>query len=65
MGKTSKQVPVKFTDEQLQIIDALVGPMGGTRADVVRGIVISWLSEKSIMSNLIKEKWLKKEGTKQ
>ena len=49
MGKTNKQVNIKFTDEQKNIIDRLVGVMGGTDAEVVRSIFLAWLSEKNIL----------------
>ena len=60
MGKNNKPVNVKFTEEQKAIIDSLVGPMGGTDAEVVRNIFLAWLSEKNILSEIIKKKVIKK-----
>lgn len=56
MGKTSNQVNVKLTDEQKKMVEGLVGVMGGTEADVVRSILLAWLSEKSILTDFIKKR---------
>jgi predicted DNA-binding protein len=58
MGKNKNQINVKLTDEQKEIVEKLVGPMGGTEAEVIRNIIVCWLSEKSIMSEIIKKRWL-------
>lgn len=62
MGKTNKPVNVKFTEEQKAIINSLLGPMGGSDAEVVRNIFLAWLSEKGILSEIIKQKVLNKNG---
>ncbi len=62
MGKNSNQINVKLTDEQKEIVSNLVGVMGGTDAEVVRNIFIAWLSEKSILSEIIKKKVVNKNG---
>jgi hypothetical protein len=56
MGKNKNQVNVKFTDEQIKIISNLIGIMGGTDAEVVRNIFLAWLSDKSILSEILKKK---------
>jgi len=61
MGKNNKQFNVKLTEEQTDIIKEMVGVMGGTEAEVIRNVVIAWLSEKSIISELIKKRWLEKQ----
>jgi hypothetical protein len=58
MGKTSYQVKVRLTDEQKQIVENLVGIMGGSEADVLRSIFLAWLSDKSVLSEVIKKRWL-------
>jgi len=58
MGKNSNQINVKFTDEQREIIKMLVGVMGGTEAEVVRSIFLAWLSDKAVLTEVIKKKWL-------
>ena len=49
-----KRVQVTFTDEQWEILQRFKGKMGESDADVIRNIVLSWLSEKSIMSTIVK-----------
>lgn len=44
-----KKVQVTFTDEQWKIISDLRGKFGNTDAEIVRNIVIAFLSEKSFM----------------
>lgn len=61
MGNNSEQVNVKFTKEQHEIIKGLIGPIGGTEAEVVRNIIISWLSEKSVLTEIIKKRYVDKQ----
>ncbi|MEM3602615.1 MAG: CopG family transcriptional regulator [Candidatus Bathyarchaeia archaeon] len=49
------KVQVSFTDEQWRLIKLAKGRMGATDAEVIRNIVISWLAEKSIISQRVKE----------
>jgi len=51
----SKRIQVTFTDEQWKILQKLKGKMGEGDADLVRNIVLAWLSEKSIMSTIVKK----------
>lgn len=62
MGKTNKPVNVKFTEEQKEIIDSLMGVMGGSDAEVVRNIFLSWLSDQGILSEILKKKVVNKNG---
>ena len=50
-----KKVQVTFSDEQLKLIKRLRGTMGLSDSDVVRNIVISYLSEMSYIKDFIKE----------
>ncbi|WP_297491485.1 hypothetical protein [Thermococcus sp.] len=50
----SKRIQVTFTDEQWEILQKLKGKMGEGDADLIRNIVLAWLSEKSIMSAIVK-----------
>jgi len=50
----SKRIQVTFTDEQWEILQKLKGKMGESDADLIRNIVLAWLSEKSIMSTIVK-----------
>ena len=49
------KVQVYFTQEQWEIIKLMKGSLGNTDADIIRNIVLSWLSEKSILSTSIKK----------
>lgn len=48
-----KRVQVSFTPQQWDLIRKLEGPMGNTNAEIVRNIVLAWLSEKSMISSSI------------
>lgn len=60
MGKTSNQINVKLTDEQSEIVKNLIGVMGGTEAEVIRNIFLAWLSDKGILTEVIKKRWLRR-----
>jgi len=64
MSNNKNQINVKFTDEQIEIISTLVGVMGGTAAEVVRSIFLSWLSDKGILSEILKKKVVNKKDGK-
>jgi len=42
-----KKVQVTFSDGQLRVLERLKGTIGDTESEVVRNIVIAYLSEKS------------------
>ncbi len=44
-----KKVQITFTNEQWDIIKELRGRFGNTNAEIVRNIVIAFLSEKAYM----------------
>ena len=52
----TKRVQVSFTKEQWELISKFKGELGSGDADVIRNIVISWLSEKSVISSKVKKK---------
>lgn len=52
----SKKIQVSFSDKQVELLDRLKGEFGESDADVVRGIVISWLAEKSFISTVAKQR---------
>ena len=45
-----------FTNEQWALIEKLRGDFGDGDAEIVRNIVLAWLSEKSIISTNAKSK---------
>lgn len=58
MGK-SKRVLVSFTERQWELIENLRGEMGDGDADIVRNVVLAWLTEKSFISESAKNKMRK------
>lgn len=59
MGKSSR-ILVTLTDEQREIVRSLVGPLGGSESDVIKSILLAWLSlsDKSLLAEVIKKRWL-------
>jgi hypothetical protein len=55
----NKRVQVTFTEKQWQIISKMKGAFGDTDANLVRNIVLAWLSEKSFISDAGKNKRIK------
>jgi len=55
-----KRVQVSFTLDQWKLIEKLKGVMGSTDSDVVRNIVIAWLSEKSFVVSEVKKEGKRK-----
>jgi hypothetical protein len=53
-GGKVKRVQVTFTEEQWSLIERFRGVMGRDDAEIVRNIVLSWLSEKSMISESAK-----------
>ena len=53
-GGRVKRVQVTFTEEQWSLIECFKGIMGRDDAEIVRNIVLSWLSEKSLVSESAK-----------
>ena len=51
-----KKIQVSFSDRQMELLDKVKGEFGETDADVVRGIVIAWLAEKSFISTMAKQR---------
>lgn len=54
----SKKIQVSFSDKQIELLNRFKGEMGETDAEIVRSIVIAWLSEKSFISTVVKQKFL-------
>lgn len=51
-----KRIQVTFTQSQWKLIEKLRGEFGDKDADIIRNIVIAWLSEKSFISSTVKKK---------
>ena len=52
----SKKIQVSFSDRQIDLIEKFKGELGESDAEIVRGIVISWLAEKSFISTVVKNR---------
>jgi len=52
----SKKIQVSFSDRQIELLEHLKGELGETDADVVRNIVVAWLSEKSFITTVVKQR---------
>ena len=53
-GGGAKRVQVTFTKEQWSLIERFKGVMGNDDAEIIRNIVLAWLSEKSIIASIAK-----------
>lgn len=51
-----KRIQVTFTEEQWALINNFRGELGNGDSEIVRNIVLAWLSEKSFISSSIKGK---------
>jgi len=56
MSDNNRRVQVLFTEEQYEFIKKFKGELGSSDAEVVRNIVIAWLTEKSFISTKLKNK---------
>lgn len=56
MALKRKRVQVVFTGEQWSLIENFRGDLGSGDAEIVRNMVLAWLSEKSIISTNAKSK---------
>lgn len=59
MSEKKKRVQVTFTQSQWNLIEKLRGELGDKDADIIRNIVLAWLSEKSFISTSAKNKGIK------
>lgn len=50
------RVQVVFTAGQWSLIESFKGEMGEGDSEVVRNIVLAWLSEKSVISSRVKSR---------
>ena len=49
-----KRVQVTFTGEQWSLVERFRGVMGNDDAEIVRNIVLTWLTEKSVVTESVK-----------
>ena len=53
---------VSFTEKQWELIKKLKGEFGDSDSDIVRNIVLAWLSEKSFVSDTVKNREINNSG---
>jgi hypothetical protein len=58
-----KRVQVSFTAQQWKLLYQFKGELGESDAEIIRTIVLSWLSEKSFITDTVKSK-MKNENAK-
>lgn len=56
MSNDMKRIQVMFTSEQYELLQKLKGELGASDSEVVRNIVLAWLTEKSFISTTLKTK---------
>lgn len=54
-NRDTKRIQITFTGEQWELIQKFKGIMGQSDSEVVRNIVLAWLSEKSLVSSQVKK----------
>lgn len=56
MGKEIKRIHVNFTMEQYGLLQKLKGELGNIDSEVVKNITMVWLTEKSFIFTMLKQK---------
>jgi hypothetical protein len=56
VARMPKKIQVTFSDGQWRLVEKLRGAIGDTDSEVVRNIVISYLSEKSYIKEQVSNK---------
>jgi hypothetical protein len=56
-----KRVLITFTSEQWAIVESLKGELGKGDSEVVRNIVLAWLSEKSFITDSAKRRIIERD----
>lgn len=51
-----KRIQVTFTKAQWELLNDFRGEFGDNDSDIVRNIVLAWLSEKSFITTKVKKK---------
>lgn len=52
----AKKIQVSFSDKQMELLEHFKGELGETDAEIVRNIVIAWLTEKSFITTIAKQR---------
>lgn len=54
--RENKRINISLSEEQIELIRKFKGTMGNTDSEIIRNIVLAWLSEKSIVSSTVKKR---------
>lgn len=52
----TKRVQITFTEEQWRLVERFKGIMGTDDAEIVRNIVLTWLAEKSVITEAVRKR---------
>ncbi|MGL4669067.1 MAG: CopG family transcriptional regulator [Methanobacteriaceae archaeon] len=52
----NKRVNVSLSEQQIELIRKFNGTMGNSDSEIIRNIILAWLSEKSMISTTVKYK---------
>ena len=52
----SRKIQVSFSDRQLELLSMFKGEFGDSESEIIRGIVLAWLSEKSFITTIVKNR---------
>lgn len=52
----SRKIQVSFSDRQIELLSMFKGEFGDTESEIIRGIVLAWLSEKSFITTIVKNR---------
>ena len=64
MSDNIKRVQVNFTIEQYNLLQKFKGELGNSDSEVVRNIILFWLLEKSLLSEVLKSKLMEEHHEK-
>lgn len=52
----TKKIQVSFSQKQIELLEKLKGELGESDSEVVRNVVLAWLSEKGFLSAAIRHR---------
>jgi len=52
----NKRINISLSKDQIILIRKFKGIMGNSDSEIIRNIVLAWLSEKSMVSSTVKDK---------
>ncbi len=58
----NKRIQLVLTKEQYDLIQRMKGELGTSDSEVVRNIILAWLTEKSFISSTLKQRLFGNDG---